>query len=108
MHTRPFVNVPQNMMICYLDHAGVATRQRALNRVLATMTEAQAMAWLTTHPAIIQPLSRALYCQAVAQTLGITKLPAIVFNHHTVVYGMTDIEAAITIVRQHPKKRVDP
>ena len=62
----------------YLQHRGYLTRDAIKENL---------------HPDF-EKLSQLAICKQQARTLGITKLPAIVFDNHYVVYGQTDIYTA--------------
>lgn len=49
-------------------------------------------------------ISNSYLCQYQAKILGISKLPAIVFNQKYVVYGQTDVLIALQQYRQYVKE----
>ena len=94
---RPSADLPYKLDIYRLD--GLQRVEQALNQQLP-QNEADARAWMMENQ---QRIQRELGPQAVATAngmalmhyYGIDRIPAIVIDRKTVVYGVTDVDAAI-------------
>lgn len=79
--------------------------EQLLNQQLP-QTEEEAMAWMTAHEEEIRhQYEPAIKNTAQGMTLAfyykLQRLPAMVINQRTVVYGVTDIEQAVAMAQEH-------
>lgn len=93
----PSANLPYQLKVYRID--GLRQVEQAINQQLP-QTEAQAREWLAKNQ---QRLRRQYASQATAAANGValmqryklSRVPAIVINRRVVVYGLTDVDAAI-------------
>ena len=90
---KQFVNIPVGVKVCYLDTAH--RLQDVVNAEVKTLSKVAALAWVSEHKPLLQKMGSGAMCLFLARDAHITKLPAIVKNNTSVVYGMTDVRAAI-------------
>lgn len=87
----PFINTG-NITPCYLDIAGSATNQ--INHDIQNQSNVHADHLKTQYADQFNQISQSMICRFQAKVMGITQLPAIVFNQKYVIYGMHNIQRA--------------
>lgn len=99
---QPFVNNHSDQKPCYLDLKHKV--QRKLNKALRGQHHINKATIKKRYKQQIQSMSHAYVCQIKAKHLGVKHLPAIVFNHHYVVYGTTDVGKAQQWYRDYKER----
>ncbi len=84
----PFIGLPKDIQPCYVDKANIL-----FNSINSKIKEDQNFD-SSKYKEDFDGLSKAYLCCYQAEMLGITKLPAIVFNDKYVVYGDDDLQSA--------------
>lgn len=101
--TKPFVSVPANVVPCYLDIAG--RELQSINNALVQNPHVTAHDLVRRHPSDFKRIAHSTVCQFQAARLGLIKLPAIVFNRQTVIYGVFNVASAINRYQQSEEGR---
>tara|TARA_B100001996_G_C18411828_1_gene497203 strand:- start:147 stop:542 length:396 start_codon:yes stop_codon:yes gene_type:complete len=96
LSNRPFEGAELLSKPCYVDQAG---------RLLAAMNHAQSEGAHRIAKADLKALSQAALCDYQAEQLGVQKLPAIVFDHHYVIYGQVDVMQATRVYQTYREGR---
>lgn len=100
---QPSDELPYKLTIYRLD--GLQQMEQTLNQQLP-QDEAQAQEWMLRHQKQIAERYRAHIISAangmtMMMRYRLNRLPAIVIDQRTVVYGLTDVDAAIERAQQH-------
>ena len=103
--TNPFINNGPNTKPCYLD-AYRALKLR-LDVAVKQNNVTSSTAFVNHFKPQLQQLSADYMCLAHAKALGITKVPAVVFDHKYVVYGMTDLVLANAAYQTYQERHHD-
>ncbi len=90
--TLAFYHVPPHVTPCYLDQAATA-KQQLLAQVQQTPALLQNAPSLSVQQ-LLQQISEGAVCEVKAKQLGVTQLPAVVFNQRFVVLGVHDVAKA--------------
>lgn len=89
LSTNPFTGNVNGINPCYVDIA--QTQSRWLNQRINEQPENQLSQWVQQYGNTFTAISHSYVCAAQAKIMGITKLPAVVFNHQYVIYGVNNL-----------------
>lgn len=84
---QPFTNLVSGITPCLVDQGGAALQE------MTNPEKQKAIAGM--NPSDLNPLISAMNCTYQAASLGIEKVPAVVVDQKYVVYGNTDMTAAV-------------
>ena len=91
----PMEKDPAVGSLCYLDQGS-----GALNQINRAMQQGNR----TVDPLLLKAATQYQSCAYQAKFLGISKVPAIVFEHQFVVYGVTNPERALELYHEYLSK----
>ena len=100
----PSASLPYQLKVYRLD--AMRNIEAAINQQLP-QTEAEAQQWIAANEARIrrqvQPqVESAAQGLTLAANYRLSRIPAIVINRKTVVYGITDVQQALELARRQP------
>lgn len=99
LSTQMMTGMTYDSQRCNVDDA--SNLQQELNQQLTTINPHDNTAIQLLVSQYAPELMSAMNCLVLAKQLGITKVPAIVVNHHAVVYGEHDVSTAISIINRY-------
>ena len=101
----PFISVTFNVDICYVDQYSKGLQ--LINQEIRDKKKISLEKLRSQHQHEFSDIMRSYACSYQAVLLGVTKLPAIVFNRKDVIYGEKNIKDAISIYKNDEARKND-
>lgn len=107
--SQPFSGNLSDITPCYLDI--VQTRPQLLNEKINQQITSKAQfnekQFIDQYRSDFEVISHSYLCQFKAKQIGISELPAIVFDGHYVIYGINNVDEARQVYKLYQRSNHD-